>query len=235
MSTRPNTRPATRPVAQPASRLRAFAFVPLALVALLAAGCRQDMHDAPRYEPLEKSTFYADDRASRDPIPGTIAREYPREITPFNTGMGADGRPLAELPVTLSPVLLARGQERYNIFCAPCHDQVGTGQGMIVRRGYKQPQTLHSDRLRAEPPGYFFDVISNGFGQMPSYASQVPTADRWAIAAYIRALQLSQNAPRTALSAADLEALEAAGEAATTGATMPAGDANGHAAQGEHR
>lgn len=195
-------------------RIRPFGrLLPAVALAVLAVGCRQDMHDAPKYEPLEASAFFADGRASRSPVPGTVARGQLMADTPFYTGKDADGQLLARVPVPVSRELLLRGQERFNIFCSPCHDRAGTGNGMIVRRGYKRPQPFHIDRLRAVEDGYFFDVITNGFGQMPSYAAQVKVEDRWAIAAYIRVLQLSQNAPVSALTAADVEAIEAAAAA----------------------
>jgi hypothetical protein len=159
----------------------------------LATACRQDMHDQPRYEPLEASTFFGDGRSARPLVPGTVARGQLHTDTHLYTGM-VDGTLVDTLPFPLTPTLLERGQERYTIFCVPCHDRVGTGQGMVVRRGFRQPPSLHLDRLRQAPIGHFFDVMSNGFGAMASYAAQVPPRDRWAIAAYIRALQLSQHA-----------------------------------------
>jgi mono/diheme cytochrome c family protein len=165
-----------------------------ALVALVAlAGCHDDMYDQPRYEPLERSDFFDDGRASRPLVAGTIP--YGAAPTDDALHTGRDGGELAsELPVKLTEGLLNRGQERFNIYCSVCHGRGGDGNGMIVQRGYRQPPTYHSDRLRGVPIGHFFDVMTNGFGAMPSYALQVPGNDRWAIAAYIRALQLSQNA-----------------------------------------
>ncbi len=167
--------------------------VALAL-ALSAAGCsRRDMRDQPRSEPLEASDFFADGLASRPPVRGTVARGELEADRVLATGRS--GEQFAEsLPLMLNRDLLSRGQGRYNIYCAPCHGRVGDGLGMVVRRGFKQPPSFHLDRLRQAPPGYFFDVITNGFATMPSYASQIAPIDRWAIAAYIRALQLSQNA-----------------------------------------
>jgi mono/diheme cytochrome c family protein len=159
----------------------------------LLAGCRQDMHDQPKYEAFERSSFFADLRASRPLEPGVVARGHLDEDQAFFTGTTANG-PLTTNPLPLSREVLLRGQERYNIYCSPCHDRVGSGEGMIVQRGYKQPPSLHDPRLRAVPDGYFFQVMSNGFGTMPTYAPQVPVRDRWAIVAYIRALQLSQHA-----------------------------------------
>ena len=167
----------------------------LLLAGALAAGCRQDLHDTPRYEALEESDFFADKRAMR-PIPeGTVARGNLRADELFYTGK-VNGEPVAELPaqVTVDQALLDRGQNRFNIYCSPCHSQLGDGNGTVVQRGYKRPTSFHDQRLRNVPIGYFYDVITNGFGQMPDYSAQVAPQDRWAIAAYIRALQLSQGA-----------------------------------------
>lgn len=165
----------------------------LALVAL--AGCRQDMHNQPKYKPLRESDFFADRRSAR-PLPeGTVARGDLEQDTYYYTGK-VNGQPGNELPMPVTKEVLDRGEERYNIYCSPCHSQVGDGNGMIVQRGFKQPPSYHTDRLRKAPIGHFFDVMTNGFGAMSEYKSQVSVSDRWAIAAYIRALQLSQNATR---------------------------------------
>ncbi len=165
----------------------------LLLFTFLTVGCRQDMAEQPRYDPLEASTFFADGQSARPLPPGTVARGYLREDTELYTGKsGKDFTNTFPFPVTRT--VLERGQERYNIFCSPCHDRTGSGNGMIVRRGYTPPPSFHQDRLREAPVGYFFDVITNGFGAMPDYAAQIPPRDRWAIVAYIRALQLSQHA-----------------------------------------
>ena len=162
---------------------------------LAAASCRQGMFDQPKVKPLAESDFFEDRSGARAPVEGTVARGELRADRVFYTAIGPDGKFVATLPVPLTRALLRRGQERFDIFCSPCHGRVGDGRGMIVERGFKQPSSYHIDRLRAQPIGYFFDVITNGFGQMSGYASQVPPADRWAIASYIRALQLSQHAP----------------------------------------
>ncbi len=169
-------------------------FGALALMAALAAlGCRQDMHDQPRLEALEKNAFFENQMASR-PIPaGTVPRGLLKDDTRLYQGRDAAGDFVDALPMALSHELVVRGQSRFEIFCSPCHDSTGGGEGMIVRRGYKQPSPLYEQRLKDMPSGYFFDVITNGFGLMSSYANQVPVEDRWAIVAYIRALQLSQN------------------------------------------
>lgn len=173
-------------------------FITLRRGILLAAGfgivaCQQKMADQPRYEPLQKSEFFDDQRASRPLVEGTVARGHLDADEQLYSGK-IGGEPAKTFPFPIDRQVLLRGQERFDIFCSPCHDRVGTGQGMIVRRGYRPPPSLHIERLRAAPPGHFFDVISHGFGAMPDYAGQIPPPDRWAIAAYIRALQLSQNA-----------------------------------------
>ena len=165
----------------------------VAAVSLALAGCRQDMHDAPRYEPLEATTFFANGQSERQPVVNTIARGQLREDRHLDEGI-VDGKPAETFPMPITEEVMRRGQERFNVFCAPCHGRTGEGNGMIVQRGFRQPPSYHEDRLRNAPVGYFFDVMSHGFGAMQDYASQVPVADRWAIAAYIRALQLSQRA-----------------------------------------
>ncbi len=167
----------------------------LAACCLLPAvvACQQQMAEQPRYKPLQKSTFFADDRSARPLIPGTVARGHLDADAAFYTGKTADGNLVEQLPVPLSDALLARGQDRFNVFCSPCHDRTGTGNGMVVRRGYPAPPSYHIDRLRQAPIGHFFDIMTHGFGRMPDYVAQVPPEDRWAIAAYIRALQLSRH------------------------------------------
>jgi cytochrome c len=152
------------------------------------------MHDQPKYIPLRPSDFFADGRSARPITEGTVARGHLNDDTLLTTGRGADGKLSNEFPMPVTKALILRGEQRFNIYCAPCHDRTGSGNGMIVRRGYRRPPTYHSDRLRQQPNGYIFDVITNGFGAMPDYAAQVPVPDRWAIVAYIRALQLSQQA-----------------------------------------
>jgi mono/diheme cytochrome c family protein len=155
--------------------------------------CRQDMHDQPKYIPFRESTFFADGRSARAPVAGTVARDHLHEDTLLYTGT-VDGADATVFPFVVTDQVMARGQERYNIYCSPCHGRTGMGDGMVVRRGYRPPPTLHADRLRLAPAGHFFDVITNGFGAMPDYAAQIRAEDRWAIVAYIRALQLSQHA-----------------------------------------
>ncbi len=184
----------------PSQALRRAALSAVLVVAALATvGCRLDMQDQPKYEPLEKSTFWPDGSSAR-PLPAhTVARGQLHADTVYYTGFGPDEKPVAKIPMKVTEKTLERGRDDFNTFCSPCHDRAGTGQGMVVRRGYKQPPTYHQDRLRKAPDGYFFDVITHGFGQMPSYAAQVQVRDRWAIVAYIRALQLSQHAPLSSL------------------------------------
>lgn len=187
------------------SRLRPFA----ALLLLLPLwGCPQQMHNQERLDPLEASDFFEDGQASRQPVEGTVARGQLFEDDHRYRGV-VDGEPATTFPVAVDSALLARGQERFNIFCQPCHDQLGEGNGIVVQRGFRRPSSFHVDRLRQAPHGYYFDVMTNGFGVMSSYASQVPVDDRWAIIAYIRALQLSQAASESDLAAEDLEQLGA--------------------------
>ncbi len=187
----------------------------------LVAGCRQDMHDTPRYEVYEANPAFADGRASRNLPAGTVARGQLREDDHFYTGK-VDGEFAAEFPFALSQADLERGRERYTAFCTPCHGQTGDGQGMVVQRGLRQAATYHQDRLRDAAPGYFYDVISNGFGAMQGYAEQVPPRDRWLIAGYVRALQLSQNASIDDVPAADRGRLDAAPGTAAQASGAPA-------------
>ena len=163
---------------------------------LCVTGCRQDMHDQPKFFPLRGTNFYADGRSARTQVVGTVARSQ-SDLGPYlETGI-LDGKEGDSMPMPVTPELLARGQERYNIYCSPCHSRVGNGEGMIVQRGYYPAANFHSERLRQAPIGHFVNVMANGFGAMPAYNVEVPVADRWAIAAYIRALQLSQHARPT--------------------------------------
>jgi mono/diheme cytochrome c family protein len=158
-----------------------------------AAACRQDLQNEPKYLPLQGSTFFADGRSARPTPAGTIATDELDLNDAAHTGL-VNGNWAEVIPVPLDRALLARGRERYDIFCSPCHGRLGDGQGMVAQRGVKQPANFHTDRIRREPPGYIFDVITNGFGGMGDYRDQVPARDRWAIVAYIRALQLSRTA-----------------------------------------
>jgi mono/diheme cytochrome c family protein len=165
----------------------------VAVAAIALAGCRQDMHDAPRYTALQASTFFADGKSARPLVANTVARGQLREDEFFYRGR-IDGRLAEVFPMPVTAAVMARGQERFNVYCSPCHGRTGAGDGMIVQRGFRAPPSLHEERLRTSPPGYFFDVMTNGFGAMSDYSAQVPAADRWAIAAYVRALQFSQRA-----------------------------------------
>ena len=176
---------------------------------LLAAGCRQDMHDQPRFKPYAKNDFFADQRSARPLIEGTVARGHLNDDALLATGK-VEGQPATVFPFEITPAVMARGRERYDIFCAPCHSRTGAGDGMIVRRGYRKPPSFHEDRLRQAAPGYTYDVITNGFGAMPDYAQQIPVRDRWAIVAYITALQRSQHAAADRLPAEARAALDVA-------------------------
>ena len=160
---------------------------------LLLTACRQDMHDQPRFKPLRQSDFYADLRSSRLQVQGTVARGQLHEDSYFYSGK-LGNNPGDYMPFPVTEQVLARGQQRFNIYCAPCHSRLGDGNGMIPQRGFRHPSSYHDERLRKAPLGYFFDVMTNGFGAMSDYASQIPVRDRWCIVAYIRALQLSQGA-----------------------------------------
>jgi len=164
---------------------------PFLLLVILLAGCRQDMHDAPRYDPLEASTFFDDGRSARPLVEGTVARGHLDEDDHLYHGM-VGGQPAATFPFELTRADLERGRERFGIYCAPCHDLTGSGNGMIVQRGMKRPPSYHIDRLRKEPPGYIFDVITRGFGAMYDYADRIPVEDRWRIVGWVRVLQRSQ-------------------------------------------
>jgi mono/diheme cytochrome c family protein len=165
----------------------------VAAAALATVGCRQDMHDQPKYIPLRESTFFTDSRSARTFVAGTVARGQLHEDALLYTGK-VDGKDADVFPFAIDDRVMARGQERFNIYCSPCHGRTGQGDGMVVRRGYRHPPTFHQDRLRDAPVGHFFDVITNGFGAMPDYAAQISAPDRWAIIAYVRALQLSEHA-----------------------------------------
>jgi mono/diheme cytochrome c family protein len=165
-----------------------------ALIALAAGvGCRQDMQDQPKYIPLRPSAFFGDGRSERPLIEGTVARGHLDDDAAYYTGRGPDGNFVDEFPFPVTKDVVERGQDRFNIYCAPCHDRLGNGNGKIVRRGYRHPPSYHIDRLRHVPNGYIYDVITSGFGAMPDYAAQIQPPDRWAIVSYVRALQLAAN------------------------------------------
>jgi mono/diheme cytochrome c family protein len=231
-------------------RTSLLAFCGTLVLGFVLTGCRQDMHNQPKFIPLRSSEFFPDGRSARYPVTGTIAQMCPNFVPPdteaakdkedfskfalcvdkkvddeqldpqsyFLTGRHNGATLGNDLPATLGSDLatdqkmmrafLKRGQQRYDIYCTPCHSLIGDGQGMIVQRGYKQPPSFHQDRLRNAPLGHFYDVISNGFGAMPDYAAQIQPEDRWAIAAYIRALQLSQHANESDVPKDDLSKLQ---------------------------
>ena len=160
------------------------------------------MQDQPKYKDLRGSAFFDDKRSARPVVEDTVARGFLLADQRFLTGK-ENGQPIAALPVPLTRNLVARGRDRYAIYCTPCHGMTGNGLGIVVQRGFRQPPSLHIDRLREAPVGYFYDVMTHGFGSMMDYAAQIPPGDRWAIAAYVRALQLSQ---RTTLADVPAEA-----------------------------
>ena len=163
-------------------------------VTLGVSACRNDMHNQPRYKPFAATTFFGDGRSERPAIPDTVARGQLHLDEARYTGK-VDGKDVDYFPIQITRTDLQRGQERFNIYCSPCHGRLGNGRGMIVARGLRQPPNYLDPRLVDAPVGHFFDVMTNGYGAMYSYASRVANDDRWRIAAYIRALQLSQNAP----------------------------------------
>jgi mono/diheme cytochrome c family protein len=172
------------------------AISPAVLLILIAftTACRIDMHVQPRQNPLSRSDFFPDQRSERPPVEGTVARGDLRADAYFYTGK-IGNNPGDVMPFPVTKEVLEHGRERYNIFCAPCHSRLGDGNGFVPSRGFaRKPPSYHIARLQKAPLGYFFDVITNGFGIMPDYASQIPPQDRWDIVAYVRALQLSQNA-----------------------------------------
>lgn len=170
-----------------------FSLVALGVM-LSATSCRQDMHNQPKYKPLAETDFFGDRRASRPTIEDTVARGQLHLDEARYTGK-KNGKDVTEIPIQITQADVERGHDRFEIYCSPCHGRLGDGRGMIVQRGLRQPPTYHDPRLVSAPIGHFFDVMTNGYGAMYSYASRVAVDDRWRIAAYIRALQLSQNAP----------------------------------------
>ena len=193
---------------KPGARSRhAAKLAALIVLAASVAACRQDMHDAPRYDPLRASTFFANGMSARPLVANTVPRGQLREDRHLYDGI-VDGKPAETFPFPVTAQVLQRGQERYGVFCTPCHGRTGEGNGMIVERGFRKPPSYLEDRLRNAPVGYFVDVMTHGFGAMQDYASQIPIADRWAIAAYIKALQYSQRATVEDVPAAERENLD---------------------------
>lgn len=187
-----------------------------ACLLVVAAGCRQDMHNSPKAIPLRASVFFKDGSSARPLVEGTVARGTLQDDAAFFTGKNG-ATEVDALPFALTAEVLDRGEQRFNIYCTPCHGLSGEGDGMIVRRGYRQPPSYHIDRLRNVPLGHFYDVMTNGFGAMPDYRAQIAPRDRWAIAAYVRALQLSQHAPVAELSADERQKLSQPAAAAAPG------------------
>lgn len=183
---------------------------------LFAAGCHTDMWQQPKLAPLDESAFYNDGQSSRPLVKGTVARGHLHTDEAFFTGR-ENGKYVEAFPIAVTKETIQRGQERFNIYCTPCHGRLGDGNGMISKRGFalrRPPASYHTDRLRAMPVGHFFDVITNGYGAMYSYAARVEPQDRWAIAAYIRTLQLSQHATAGDVEPGELQKLQAAKQGA---------------------
>jgi hypothetical protein len=172
---------------------RVARYIVCGLLLFAGAACRQDMHDQPKIKAYREAEFFPDRRGAR-PIPeGTIPRGFLHEDEHLYTGK-VNGQFTDEFPFQVTRAVLERGRDRFTIYCTPCHGQTGMGNGMVVQRGFRPPPTFHSDQIRKQAVGYWFDVMTNGFGAMPDYRAQVSPEDRWAVAAYIRALQLSQHA-----------------------------------------
>jgi hypothetical protein len=194
-----------------------------------AAGCRQDMHDAPRYDPLEYSDVLPGNSSAQPLVDGTVARTDVIDDDLLTTGK-VNGQPSPVFPFPITSTDMDRGQERYNIYCSPCHGRTGEGNGMVVQRGFRQAASYHIDRLRQAPPGYIFGVITDGFGAMPDYHAQIAPDDRWRIVAYIRALQLTHTGTADDVPPAEMDKLNNPAPAA------PApGSAEGHTGSGEQR
>jgi hypothetical protein len=188
--------------------MKAVVIVPVSL-ALICAACRPDMENQPRAKPLSQTDFFSDGTSARQPPPYTVPIGESHENSAFYTGL-TNGTYITQLPMKLTPEVLNRGRERFEAICSECHDRTGSGNGMVVQRGFPQPPSFHVDRLRNAPIGHFYDVITNGYGVMYSYAARVEPQDRWAIAAYIRALQLSHNAKPSDVDPSDRANLETA-------------------------
>lgn len=186
---------------------RPGALAMIALAGLAVSACRQDMHDQPKLEPYEASEMFADRQGSRPLVEGTVPRGFLNADTLLHTGK-VDGEPVDRFPFPVTRQTLERGQERFNAFCSPCHGRTGRGNGMVVQRGFRPPPSFHEQRIRTQPVGYYFDVMTNGFGAMLDYRAQVSVEDRWAIAAYMRVLQYSQRAPLSDVPEADRPLLD---------------------------
>jgi mono/diheme cytochrome c family protein len=190
--------------------------LPYIALLLLLVGCRGSTSDLPpvhinpnmdfqqKFEAQEANPLFADGRAMRPPVPGTVARGFLRASTPYYTGLDEAGTPVVTMPVDLTLALVTRGRQRYNIYCSPCHGRAGDGQGIVIARGFVPAPSYFEQRLIDAPDGHLYDVITNGYNTMPSYAQQIPVQDRWAIVSYIRALQFSQNATEGDIPASEL-------------------------------
>jgi mono/diheme cytochrome c family protein len=205
-----------------------------ALALLTSAACRQDMHDAPRYDPLESSAVALKGSSAQPLVQGTVARGQFNDNPAMYEGK-VDGQAATTFPFKIDAEALDRGEDRYNIYCAPCHSKTGNGNGMVVQRGYRQAASFHTDRLRESQPGYLFDVITNGFGVMPDYKMQIPVEDRWKIIAYVRALQLSHHATTADVPAGEVGKLDRpASEQMGAPGSGGTKDAAGHKSGGGH-
>jgi mono/diheme cytochrome c family protein len=193
------------------------------LASVSGAACRQDMHDQPKVKAYREADFFADRRGTR-PLPeGTVPRGFLQDDDLMFTGK-VNGQFVNEFPFQVTKAVLERGQQRFNIYCTPCHGRLGFGNGMVVQRGYRPPPSLHDEKIRNQAVGYWYDVMTNGFGAMPDYKAQVAPEDRWAIAAYIRTLQYSQRAPL-----ADVpEPMRATLDHPVRSETRPAGEHSSH-------
>lgn len=195
-------------------------------MALSAVGCHRDMRDQPKYKPFEASDFFADGRSVRPIVEGTVARGHLRTDSLLYTGKMA-GKPVDLFPFEVTRDVILRGRDRYNIFCSPCHDYTGSGRGMIAMRGHRLPPSFHDERLRNAPAGYFFDVMTNGFGAMYDYAAQIAPEDRWAIVAYVRTLQAARSATPADVPPSERANMDSPAHAAP-GGTTPQGSGGGH-------
>ena len=173
--------------------MKALHALAVVLAPMILGACRRDMQDQPRFRPFRPTTFFADGRSARPQVAGTVARGELDVDDLLHRGT-VDGKPAEVFPFPVTAEVLARGRDRFDIFCAPCHGRLGDGDGAIVERGMRRPTSYHAARLRAAPPGYFFDVITHGFGAMFDLSDRIPAEDRWKIVAYVRALQRSQTA-----------------------------------------
>jgi hypothetical protein len=196
---------------QISGRRRAELVGMLLLASLLLAACSQKMRDQPKLNPDEPTTLFSNGTSSQAPVADTVARGFLQDDAELFTGKDTSGKDVVQFPFPITRTDILRGQDRFDIYCAPCHGRLGNGAGAIVVHGFFPPPTFHQDRLRNAPVGHFYDVITNGLPPMPSYANQIPPHDRWDIIAYIRALQYSQNVDAKSLSPADQQAIDAGG------------------------